>query len=133
MKIDTKPLEIGKDWTEVAGTWSQQDQADELMITSLETQTHKGMLESLKADRKFMKQAMAFFKDLFGLTQKQADQIFTHVKGQTLSLYVTYVCGAIKGADGQSFAEFEKAVKDSNAPKEQSATTAEKSTNTNKK
>ena len=36
MKIDTKPLQIGVDSIDVAGTWSQVDKADELMIASYE-------------------------------------------------------------------------------------------------
>lgn len=120
MKIDVKPLKIGKDVVEAAGTWAQQDQADALMIASLETRTHKDMLESLKADRKFMKEAMEFFKEVLGLSNKQAAQVFKNVKGETLSLYVSYVCGVIKGSTPESFASFEKAVKEETTPKEQS-------------
>lgn len=120
MKIDTKPLNIGKETIEVDGTWSQQDKADELMIASLETQTNKGMIEALKANRKFRQKAMEFFKDILKLTDKEVAKIYENISSSVLNLYVSYACGIVEGAQNGSFAEFEKAVKEEAAPKEQS-------------
>lgn len=124
MKIDTKPLQIGTDSIDVAGTWGQVDQADELMIASYETGSKQDdILSALKAERTFIKKSMEFFKDLFKLNKKQIEHIYQKVPAETLSLYVTYVCGCVKGSTG-SFAEFEKEVKEQQetAPKQQSAT-----------
>lgn len=118
MKIDAKPLKIGKKTIEVTGTWAQQDQADDLMITSLETQTQKDMLKTLKANRDFRKKTMAFFKDSLGLSDKEVKQAFEKVPGKTMSLYVSYVCGLIEGTPEESFAEFEKEVSEEENPKE---------------
>lgn len=111
MKIDTKPLQIGVDSIDVAGTWSQVDKADELMIASYEiSDKQNDMLKALKAEREFLKNAMDFFKELFKLKPKQIEHIYKQVPGDTLNLYVSYVCGCVKGATG-SFADFEKDVK----------------------
>lgn len=124
MKIDTKPLQIGVDAIDVAGTWGQVDQADEIMIASYEIGSKQDdMLAALKAERAFLKKSMDFFKDLFKLNKKQIDHIYKEVPAETLNLYVSYVCGCVKGSTG-SFAEFEKEVKEQQetAPKQQSAT-----------
>jgi hypothetical protein len=123
MKIDTKPLGIGKNSIDVQGSWAQVDQADELMI-SLYTIDADGddMVKGLKAERQMMKQAMDFFKSIFGLTAKETDKIFNHVNSQVLNLYVTYACGMVKGAPYQSFADFQKSVEGGQTdPKDESA------------
>lgn len=111
MKIDTKPLGIRKDSIDVAGSWGQVDKADELMISlySIDADSDD-MVKGLKAERAMMKQAMEFFKDLFGLDKKQVDQVFNHVAGPTMNLYVSYVCGMVKGAPYQTFADFQASV-----------------------
>ena len=120
MKIDTKPLKISKKSVEVTRTWAQQDQADDLMITSLETQSQTDMLKTLKANRAFRKKTMAFFKESLGLSEKEIEQAFAKVPGETMSLYVSYVCGLIEGAPEESFADFEKEVTKTDVPKEPS-------------
>lgn len=118
MKIDTKPLGIGKSFIDVSGSWGQIDKADELMIALYTIDdTQDDMLKSLKAEREMMKKAMDFFKDIFKLDTKQTKQIFNKVDGQVMNLYISYACGLIKGAEYQSFADFQKAVQ---APKEMS-------------
>lgn len=98
MKIDTKPLQIGVDSIDVAGTWSQVDKADELMIASYEiSDKQNDMLKALKAEREFLKNAMDFFKELFKLKPKQIEHIYKQVPGDTLNLYVSYVCGCVRG------------------------------------
>ena len=112
MKIDTTPLGIGKKSIDVNGSWGEIDQADELMI-SLYSVDAAGddLIAGLKAERSMMKQSMEFFKNIFHLDKKQIDQIFNKVNGQTLNLYVSYVCGMIKGAPEQSFTKFRESVK----------------------
>lgn len=116
MKIDTTPLGISKKSIDVNGSWGEIDQADELMI-SLYSVDAAGddLVAGLKAERAFMKQAMEFFKSIFRLDKKQIDQIFNKVDGQTLNLYVSYVCGMIKSAPEQSFAKFQESVKNEGA------------------
>lgn len=120
MKIDTKPLGISKNSVDVQGSWGQIDQADELMI-SLYTIDADGddMVKSLQAERDMMKKAMDFFKSVFGLNAKQVHKVFEEVNGQTMNLYVSYVCGLIKGAPYQDFADFQKSVQEASntAPK----------------
>lgn len=120
MKIDTTPLGIGKKSIEVNGSWGEIDQADELMISLYSVDAASDdLVAGLKAERSMMKQAMEFFKSIFRLDKKQIDQIFNKVDGRTLNLYVSYVCGMIKGAPEQSFAKFQESVKneDSTDPK----------------
>lgn len=119
MKIDTKPLAIEKSSMEVEGSWSQVDQADEIMIAMYSIDADDDMVKSLQAERDAMKKSMNFLKDLFGLSTKQVDKIYKHVSSQTLNLYISYVCGLIKGGKVESFADFEKEVKESQHPKEQ--------------
>ena len=116
MKIDTTPLEIGKKSIDVNGSWGEIDQADELMI-SLYSVDAAGddLVAGLKAERAMMKQAMEFFQSIFHLDKKQVSHIFNKVDGQTLNLYVSYVCGMIKGAPEQSFAKFQESVKNEGA------------------
>ena len=114
MKIDTKPLAIGKDSIEVDASWSQVDKADEVMIAM-----YDDMVKSLQAEREAMKKSMAFLKDVFGLNARQTDKIYKRVSSQTLNLYISYVCGLIKGGKAESFADFEKEVKETQHPKEQ--------------
>ena len=80
-------------------------------------------IKALKAEREFLKNAMDFFKELFKLKPKQIEHIYKQVPGDTLNLYVSYVCGCVKGATG-SFADFEKDVKkeQESAPKGDPAT-----------
>lgn len=111
MKIDTTPLGIGKKAIEVNGSWGEIDQADELMIALYSIDAAgDDMVASLKAERQMMKQAMEFFKSVFHLDKKQEEHIFNKTDGQTLNLYISYVCGMVKGAPEQSFAEFKKSV-----------------------
>lgn len=97
MKIDTKPLGISKNLVDVQGSWGQIDQADELMI-SLYTIDADGddMVKSLQAERNMMKKAMEFFKNVLGLSTKQVNKVFEEVNGQTMNLYISYVCGLVK-------------------------------------
>lgn len=119
MKIDTKPLAIGKSSMEIEGAWSQVDQADEIMIAMYSIDVNDDMVKSLQAERDAMKKSMNFLKDLFGLSTKQVDKIYNHVDSQTLNLYISYVCGLVKGGKAESFVDFEKEVKESQHPKEQ--------------
>ena len=138
MKIDTKPLGIGKNSVDVAGSWGQVDKADELMISlySIDADAND-LVKGLKDEREMMKKAMTFFKDLFKLDKKQTEKVFNSVDGQTMNLYISYVCGLVKGAPYQEYADFAKSVNttdntESN-PKKSSATANEPLTNTNKK
>lgn len=120
MKIDTKPLGISKNSIDVQGSWGQIDQADDLMISLYTIDANDDdMVKSLQAERDMMKKAMEFFKSVFGLNTKQVHKIFEEVNGQTMNLYVSYVCGLIKGAPYQEFADFQKAVQEAGdtAPK----------------
>ncbi len=120
MKIDTKPLGISKNSIDVQGSWGQIDQADDLMISLYTIDANDDdMVKSLQAEREMMKKAMEFFKSVFGLNTKQVHKIFEEVNGQTMNLYVSYVCGLIKGAPYQEFADFQKAVQEASdtAPK----------------
>lgn len=119
MKIDTKPLAIGKNSMEIEGSWSQVDQADEIMIAMYSIDAHDDMVKSLQAERDAMKNSMNFLKDLFGLSTKQVDKIYNHVDSQTLNLYMSYVCGLVKGGKAESFADFEREVEETKHPKEQ--------------
>ena len=119
MKIDTKPLAIGKDSIEVDASWSQVDKADEVMIAMYSIDADEDMGKSLQAEREAMKKSMAFLKDVFGLNARQTDKIYKRVSSQTLNLYISYVCGLIKGGKAESFADFEKEVKETQHPKEQ--------------
>ncbi|WP_283582925.1 phage tail tube assembly chaperone [Limosilactobacillus difficilis] len=124
MKIDTKPLGIGKNSIEVAGSWGQVDKADELMIALYSIDADQSdMVKSLKSEREMMKKAMEFFKDIFHLNTKEANVVFNKVDGQTMNLYISYVCGLVKGAAEQSFADFKKSVETTSAPKEQPSET----------
>ena len=120
MEIDTKPLGISKNLVDVQGSWGQIDQADELMI-SLYTIDADGddMVKSLQAERNMMKKAMEFFKNVLGLSAKQVNKVFEEVNGQTMNLYISYVCGLVKGAPYQDFADFQKSVQEASdsAPK----------------
>ena len=51
MKIDTKPLAIGKNSMEIEGSWSQVDQADEIMIAMYSIDANDDMVKSLQAER----------------------------------------------------------------------------------
>ena len=62
---------------------------------------------------------MNLLKDLFGLSSKQVDKIYNHVDSQTLNLYMSYVCGLVKGGKAESFADFEREVEETKHPKEQ--------------
>ena len=119
MKIDTKPLAIGKDSIEVDATWSQVDKADEVMIAMYSIDADDDMVKSLQAVREAMMKSMAFLKDVFGFNARQTDKIYKRVSSQTLNLYISYVCGLIKGGKAESFADFEKEVKETQHPKEQ--------------
>lgn len=119
MKIDTKPLAIGKGSIEVAGSWAQADQADEIMIAIYLIDASDDMVKRLQAEREARKKSMNFLKDLFGLSTKEVDKVYNHVDSQILNLYMSYVCGVIKGGNAESFADFEKEVKESQHPKEQ--------------
>lgn len=116
MKIDTTPLGIGKKSIEVNGSWGEIDQADELMISlySVDAAGDDPVAE-LKAERTLMKQAMAFFKNIFHLDKKQFDQIYNKNDGQVMNLYISYACGMIKGAPEQSFAKFQESIKNEDA------------------
>lgn len=121
MKIDTKPLSIGKNSIDAEGSWSLVDQADDVMIAMYTVSANPDdMIKSLQAEREAMKKAMAFLKDLLGLTAKQADNIFKHVDANTLNLYISYVCGMIKGAPEESFEKFKKELDGQTGPKGQS-------------
>lgn len=128
MKIDTKPLEIGKGTMDAEGSWGQIDQADELMIALYQIDADSDdLVKSLKAEREMMKKAMDFFKNVFKLSEKQAHKAFNEVNGQTMNLYISYVCGLIKGAPYREFAEFKKDVEEvsDEAPKAESGTPSE--------
>lgn len=112
MKIDTKPLNIGKNTMDVVGSWGQIDQADELMIALYSIGTDDDMVKNLKAEREMIKRATAFFKSLFSLSDKQVKTILSKVEAQTLNLYISYVCGLVKGSPYQSFAEFQRSVEE---------------------
>ena len=74
MKIDTKPLQIGVDSIDVAGTWSQVDKADELMIASYEiSDKQNDMLKALKAEREFLKNAMDFLRIFSSLSLSRSN------------------------------------------------------------
>lgn len=133
MKIDVRPLKIGKKWIEVAGTWGQQDMADDIMIASLQPQTHEKMLDAVKAEREFRKKAMGFLKNILQLSDKQVAQIRSNIPGEKLNLYLSYACGVVKGAEETSFEDFEKEVVKNNGPKEQSVKSEKPLTTTNKK
>lgn len=133
MKIDVRPLKIGKKWVDVIGTWGQQDMADEIMIASLQPQTHKKILDSVKAEHEFRKKAMGFLKSILQLSDKQVAQIKNNVPGEKLNLYLSYACGIVKGTDETSFEDFEKEVVKSKGPKEQSVKSGKPLTTTNKK
>lgn len=118
MKIDTKPLKIGKNSIDVLGSWGQQDQADEVMIKLYEIDANRDdPLKSLKAERESMKAAMSFFKDIFHLTAKETEKIFNEVPGETMNQYLSYACGLVKGAPERSFHDFEEELKAQSAPK----------------
>lgn len=122
MKIDTKPLSIGKDSVGVEASWARVDEADDIMIALYSVDANAdNLVKSLQAEREAMKKSMAFLKNLLGLSTKQTDKIYQHLNAQTLNLYISYVCGLIKGAPDQSFTEFENELKEKPAPKEQSA------------
>lgn len=111
MKVDTKPLGIGKSSVEVAGSWGETDQADELMIALYSVDAAgDDMVKNLQAERDMIKKAMGFFKSVLGLSDKQAKEIRNRVPGQTMNLYISYVCGLIKGAPEQSFTKFKENV-----------------------
>lgn len=112
MKIDTKPLNIGKNTMNVVGSWGQVDQADELMIALYSIGTDDDMVKNLKAERELIKRATTFFKSLFGLSDKQVQTILNKVEAQTLNLYVSYACGLVKGSPYQSFADFQHSVEE---------------------
>ncbi|MBB1099879.1 hypothetical protein H5R88_07145 [Limosilactobacillus sp. WF-MT5-A] len=115
MKIDTTPLGIGKQSIEVNGSWGEIDQADELMISLYSIDAAgDNIVAGLKAERMLMKQAMEFFRNIFHLDKKQTDQIYNKVDSQVMNLYITYVCGLIKGASEQSFAKFKESLKGEN-------------------
>lgn len=117
MKIDTTPLGIGRKSIDVNGSWGEIDQADELMISLYSVDAAgEDLVAGLKAERAMMKQAMEFFRSIFHLDKKQVSQIFNKVDGQTLNLYVSYVCGMIKGAPEQPFAKFQESVKNEGTP-----------------
>lgn len=121
MKIDTKPLSIGKNSINVDASWSQVDQADAVMIAMYTVSANPDdMVKSLQAEREAMKKAMSFLKNLLGLTAKQSDSVFKHVDANTLNLYISYVCGLIKGAPEESFEKFKKDLDGQTGPKEQS-------------
>ncbi|WP_394268008.1 phage tail tube assembly chaperone [Limosilactobacillus vaginalis] len=122
MKIDTKPLEIKKKTVEATGSWGEVDQADELMITLYSIDTASDMVEGLKAERKLMKDAMAFFENVLGLDDKQAKHVFDTVPSSTMNIYISYVCGLIKGAPYQEFAEFNKQVHEENTDSKKEST-----------
>lgn len=104
---------------EIEGSWLQVDQADEIMIAMYSIDANDDMVKSLQAERDAMKKSMNFLKDLFGLSTKQVDKIYNHVDSQTLNLYMSYVCGLVKGGKAESFADFEREVEETKHPKEQ--------------
>lgn len=115
MKIDTKPLGISKNSVEAVGSWGEQDQADELMITLYSIDAAgDDMVKSLKAERETIKQAMTFFTNVLHLSKDQAKRVFDNVPGETMNLYISYVCGLIKGAPYQSFEKFKASLKGAN-------------------
>lgn len=112
MKIDTKPLGIGKGFVEVIGSWGQQDMADDLMIALYETDANQNdPIKGLKANKEMRKKAMEFFKSVFALTDEQCQKIMTDVSGNVLNIYISYVCGLIEGGNEQSFKEFNDSLK----------------------
>lgn len=127
MKIDTKPLGISKKSVNVLGSWGQVDQADELMIDLYTIDANADdIVKGLQAERKMMKSAMDFFKNIFGLTSKQVEKIFNEVDSQTMNLYVSYACGMVKGAPYQEFSAFRESVSgDSESPKDELETPKE--------
>lgn len=137
MKIDTKPLGIGKNSIDIVGSWGQVDKADELMIDLYGIDASADdMLKNLKAERTMMSHAMKFFTDLFGLDKKEAETVFNKVPGQTLNLYISYVCGIVKGAPYQEFSDFAKSLQTTDKetdPKKSLATVSEPSKTTDKK
>ena len=128
MKFDTKPLGIGKSSVEAQGSWGQIDQADDLMIALYTIDANSDdIVKGLKAEREMMKKAMEFFKSVLGLNAKQVHKAFNEIDGQVMNLYVSYVCGLIKGAPYQDFSEFQKSVQEAQdeSPKAESETPKE--------
>ncbi|WP_288490051.1 phage tail tube assembly chaperone [uncultured Limosilactobacillus sp.] len=122
MKIDTKPLSIGKDSVEVEASWARVDEADEIMIALYSVDANAdNIVKSLQAEQEAMKKSMEFLKSLLGLSAKQTEKIYQHLSAKTLNLYISYVCGLIKGAPAQSFTKFENEVNEQPAPKGKSA------------
>ena len=83
MKIDTKPLGIGKSSVEAQGSWGQIDQADDLMIALYTIDANSDdIVKGLKAEREMMKKAMEFFKSVLGLNENRFIKLLTKSMGK---------------------------------------------------
>lgn len=115
-KINVSKLGI-KNPIEIKLTIKNQDKADEMLIKLLQlsvnadAQSEKEdlkpaeVIEQLKQERTFTKEAFDFLKDVLKLTDKQVEDAKDELDFNELGQFLNYLIGRIKGQSEEQLAE----------------------------